>query len=720
MTAAAIPSLAPLLEASPAILRLAIPRLAPIVATALAPEIAVPLIVIGTSYAAFQALYYWQRSQNDALQAKAIQNYCALNLGDPDCGVSQGTPFTGGQMPVLYSVNIQFTYKPNPYNSGKGFNNNIVNVYGPISSIRAVPSVPAEQDIFGTIHDIEIVCRGGTDKPRTNSDVVIKLSRYGSFQSLDSASLLTADGQPDTGGDRVSSTQSFSNLSSAKQQAALQTLTNNDWKSAIASTSARQLQQGETINQPVILSGNPNSAIPREREPLVINFPGEVPAVSSTDKIFIPTSADNVNGFSIPQTANIPQTGSQDSVRIQTPTGYWDVSANGNIEMVGAPGTVLSTPVSTSTYTGAGVNANAPVSAVNPPATVSNQNIWSQNQTIIDLLGALPAAVGITLAPAIARTPNLSQVGSAAETATCSVVSGNSPCSGNPLPKIKQNSDDILKGLDALTQAGQGALLTAMNNTLNLLNTKVGDVAAIGSVGGAINNIMNHSGASRMMDAITMVGVIHNALMLSNNIDDTLFQIVDHVIAIPSLIVNPKAETVNSQEVFGKAADEFFKGLLGVTTWEALKAEWKAANTICSTTAQIWDNTRSVFSDTQDILNTTNGWVAQLGNGLQEEGLLGEDNWTTKPEKPKFKSKNLAKLENIANGIEQVDNALQSIEMVTANLRSIVDTANEIKDNFSELEKAVSDAETQAKKIRDEAINDTNLPLPNFTLGDMY
>lgn len=265
MTSAAIPSLAPLLEASPAILRLAIPRLAPIVATALLPELAIPLLVVGTSYAAFQALYYWQKSQNDALQAKAKAKYCALNSGDPDCGEAT---FTGGQSPVLYKFGYDSQFAGTGYLLIGPYNPQDLEMIGPITSITYLDYNP------------------NTGRRRfsvsNQSETKFGFAYYGGDDGTGvrpAPNPARTDNQPDTGGNApTAGGNSFSNWSANKQQTALQQLNDNDWREVIASTSARQLQEGETINQPVILSGNPDSTIPGERIPNVINFPGTVPA----------------------------------------------------------------------------------------------------------------------------------------------------------------------------------------------------------------------------------------------------------------------------------------------------------------------------------------------------------------------------------------------------------------------------------------------------------
>ena len=149
---------------------------------------------------------------------------------------------------------------------------------------------------------------------------------------------------------------------------------------------------------------------------------------------------------------------------------------------------------------------------------------------------------------------------------------------------------------------------------------------------------MNWSGTERIVNLVTMTAAVHNTLMLSNNVGNTFFSILDNLIKNPQLIVNPNGESVSTQAIFNSSVENFFKGLFGAKEWESIKTKWKTFNNICSTSAQVLDNTRGMFSDMQEIANTTSGWVAQLGNKLQEEGVLGEDNWSSKPEHPKFKS----------------------------------------------------------------------------------
>lgn len=699
MTSAAIPSLAPLLEVTPAILRLAIPRLAPIVATALLPEIAIPLLVVGASYAAFQTLYYWSKANNDAIQAKAAENYCTLNPDDSSCGAAN---FTGGQSVgrdyrVALLIRYRFTFRG-----------------GDIVEDTRTKQVPGA--VLGAVNNRKFSNGGAVGVEYSSAKSGYSNERYGEnyfieydtytdgvvdFESAQITSITTVDGQPDTGGNLVS-TPNFSDLSPEKQQIALQSLSDSDWRSVIASTSARQLQEGETINQPVILTGDPTSTIPQERIPNIINFPGTVPAVAANPGIYIPATQDNAIGLSVPGVQNIPNVNQGETIRIQTQTGYIEVSPTGRITIVGSPST--------------------PLPATAAPANVGSSDLWKELQDIKNLIGILPIAGAAVLAPAMTRIPSLSQVGSAAETATCNVVSGKSPCSGNPLPSMNNKLDDLIRGLGLAAEAGQGAILQAINNTVNTVNSKLGaQIPGIG-IGGKLSNFVNWSVADRVTGLVTMFASLHNTMMLTNSVKETFLDVLDNLLntgykLVPNLFKKADEDAaIDSREYIGGAINTFFGRLFGVAEWSALQQQWKAYNTIYSSSTNAYDNLRSIHNDSQEILNRLRKDTGELGNALVDEGIISEDNWEYRDTDKRVKSKSLMRLERMNQGLEALDTKLEALEQVTQLVLNITNTAKEIKENADEIGKAFKDADKAATLDRNTKVE--GLEVPNFNLVD--
>lgn len=334
---------------------------------------------------------------------------------------------------------------------------------------------------------------------------------------------------------------------------------------------------------------------------------------------------------------------------------------------------------------------------------------------LADIKAYLPALAPVVAGAVVARVPNLSQINATTKEAVCSEARPGG-CLGGPLNQIQGNQNRILQGLDAATQAGQGVLLNSINNGVLLLNKKIGDFPLVGGVSGAINNILNSSITDRVVNLVTMAGVIHNCMMLSTSIADTLFSTLDNIFAIPTLVKDPNGQTIDTKTQFTQYLDKFFSDLFGTTEWRAIKAQWKAYSTIYNTGSQVFGNVRDIFSETQEIQNTTNRWVGELGNALQDEGVIGEDNWDTKDPKFKIRGKYFDRLNRIAEGLQSVESVFEDLNQVTGSARNIVQTANEIKENVSAVEKAVDEANKAAKADREAKIE--GLELPNFSLAD--
>lgn len=372
------------------------------------------------------------------------------------------------------------------------------------------------------------------------------------------------------------------------------------------------------------------------------------------------------------------------------------------------------------------------ITALQRTTTNANQKVNEQEQVnsqaipllrdlqnrVAQIPVAVPVAVGAIIPGILSNSqPFTQRIGDIAREANCDTAKPNG-CVGRQFGGLNNKLDDIGRAADAGAQALQLRLLQGIDQTTRIMNTKIGDVSRVGSLGTAFSRAYDFLGIDRMLTMFTAMGVLHNALMLSNNLDDTLFSIIDNLINAGVLIVNPGGQLVSSQDVFGKAIDKFMLQMLGAENWAAAKAAWKSAGTIISTSANAYNNVRSIMNDSQEIMNTTNNWVAQLGNGLQDEGLIGEDNWKPKPDNLKLRSPMLGKLNDFANGVNVAVEALEAVESVTSQLLSIVQTANEIKENVTTISTAVSSGVTAATTLRDNAVE--AIDLPDFAIEDIF
>lgn len=330
---------------------------------------------------------------------------------------------------------------------------------------------------------------------------------------------------------------------------------------------------------------------------------------------------------------------------------------------------------------------------------------------------AIPAAVAAITLPRLI-TP--AQVKTAAKTGVCEEAQPGG-CLGKPLGNLQNttnNNGKLLGALNTGIQTGQSALLAVLNTKLDGIGRVLGTNVIPGGISGGFSKFTSWAVVDRVINLITLAGVIHNITMLSTSIQESFFSILDNIFTIPNLIKNPNGEAFDSKAVIGKEIDYFFKGLLGIEEWNAIKAQYKAYSTIYNTGAQVFGNVRDIFEETNQINHITSNWVAELGNGLTDEGIISEDNWDYKDPDQKPKGKYFGRLQNIADGVEKVENVFEDLEQVTGSVRSIVETANEIKENTTAINKAIADANKAAKADRD--AKEEGLEIPNFSVEDLF
>lgn len=285
--------------------------------------------------------------------------------------------------------------------------------------------------------------------------------------------------------------------------------------------------------------------------------------------------------------------------------------------------------------------------------------------------------------------------------------------------RVNQNTNQRGNLLDQVNAAANAEQIKRLDDITNRIGAQLP-----GGLAGKLSRFVNWAAVDRITNIVTMFGVLHNVMMLSNSVKETFLDVLDNLLqtgfnVAPNLFKKAdENEAIDAREYIGRALNTFFGGLFGVSEWTALKAQWKAYSTIYSSSAQAYNNLREIHNDSQELLNMARNYTAELGNALVDEGVISEDNWQHKDDKKRIKSKVLGKLERMGQGLEQLDNKLEAIEQVTSLLLNITNTAKEIKENIEAIDKGVKDANEAAKKDRDAKIE--GLELPNFSLEDLF
>ena len=342
------------------------------------------------------------------------------------------------------------------------------------------------------------------------------------------------------------------------------------------------------------------------------------------------------------------------------------------------------------------------------PATEQAQKQFDDMQKQITSMGI--ALVGFTqYLQGIQNNTAPEAIRNAAKEGTCQSLNGGCSTGTNYGQQISDAATNSAANKGALER-----LLGLFGDGASLAN-----LALIPKVLTKLTKFVDWSVGDRVIGMMSMVASVHNAFMLSNNVGQTLFSIFDNLGNTGKLIINPEGDAnIDSKQWVTHNMDSLFNTMLGAERWTSIKAAYKAANNIFNTSANLYNNLRSIHNDSQELLNMVRRDTAELGNALVEEGLISEDNWEARDPKIKIKSKSLARLANLTDNISALDDKLQAIETMTSTLLNITQTAKEIKDNITDLNKELGDANGKFKEARDKAIE--ALPDPIFDIDDLF
>ncbi|MCL1466048.1 hypothetical protein [Argonema galeatum] len=240
----------------------------------------------------------------------------------------------------------------------------------------------------------------------------------------------------------------------------------------------------------------------------------------------------------------------------------------------------------------------------------------------------------------------------------------------------------IFKNRQAITTAvnGVGTIVKEGIDTLKTQGAKLGKIINLGQV----------------MQTVSVIISLHNALILSRDIGQTLFTVVDNGLnAVLNAfgIKNVNDEGVTTEKSIKEFLETIAKSFFGVQTWEQLKQKWAAANAIIASGS-------TLLQSINDLANTTGSLAAmaaensgKIGNIMRRSGLT-QDIGTWFPENYNTETVFARKMRE---SLESVQNIAQTFETITSSVVQSQQNIQEIKENN---DKFMDTIEKEAPKFR--------------------
>jgi hypothetical protein len=264
------------------------------------------------------------------------------------------------------------------------------------------------------------------------------------------------------------------------------------------------------------------------------------------------------------------------------------------------------------------------------------------------------------------------------------------PCSGCGAANLQETQkantklDDLINKFNAGSNAAQMAILNTIDN-------KLGPIIPGGGIGAFLLKMQNFAEKAwrttrmdKLINALTLITVLHNGAMLSRNLAQTLGDVIGQALAIVG-IKDENDSPIDINELVGKGIQDFLQDLLGEPVYKGISDAWKKANTIISTASQILWNVRSLIDATQSVLEIIGENVSRIGNALRKWGVVGGNSYGWMSENMTAPSAFRQKLDRVNLTISNAEDLGSSLEGVTGNILEGQQELNQLVENSGKL-----------------------------------
>jgi hypothetical protein len=305
------------------------------------------------------------------------------------------------------------------------------------------------------------------------------------------------------------------------------------------------------------------------------------------------------------------------------------------------------------------------------------------------------------------------------QTGICNSLNGGScpatPTVPNPTQGLKGMNDNLALKIAAGADLAQGAQILAVVNNTNqaVRHAKYG----LEAVQGFADKAWKATHADKILNGITTALVVHNAIMLSSNLGQTIGDAASSVLNAIG-IKDSEGDPFDVNTVIKAKMTELITSVIGAGNYAALTQKIAAANRIYQSTANVLDLTRSLFDSARNVAELTAENTGKIGNALRDAGAVYEDAYDLMQEKVNPQNQAQRRLEGLSNTLGNLAEGASAIAEISSEVVETRENITQLKAERKQLEdetKLFLDAEKVKKDdVKTESQAETELAKIDF------
>ena len=254
-----------------------------------------------------------------------------------------------------------------------------------------------------------------------------------------------------------------------------------------------------------------------------------------------------------------------------------------------------------------------------------------------------------------------------------------------------------------------GGMLHTVNSTVDTVNSTVNTVNSTtteikNTMGEKFKKLFDWLPLGQLFSMLAFITSVHNAMMLSSNLVQTLAGVIDVAVEMIGL-KSPEGQSINVSEILGKKASELVESIIGHSAFTALQNTLKATNRLYQAGMTIANSIQNAVDSVRNITELAAENTGKIGNALKKAGVIFENSFPTMPENINTATGKFHAVALITEQINHLDDAANTVSTVVSEMKNIQDTIGEMKTQREEWDKAKKDL----SKAVDDAITHDNL-----------
>jgi hypothetical protein len=193
----------------------------------------------------------------------------------------------------------------------------------------------------------------------------------------------------------------------------------------------------------------------------------------------------------------------------------------------------------------------------------------------------------------------------------------------------------------------------------------------------------------KVVNLLTLIGVLHNAAMLSRELGETLGELASNMLGAIG-IKDEEGNDLDINSILGNTISDFTKSVVGEEVYNDVSTAWKKSSRIVASAAMIAYTVRSINDTSKDVIEWIGENTGKIGNALKKYGVVGERAYPWMSERVQAQDVYRRKFQRFEDGIEGLDDAASSFAEVTSNVREIQEEFSELKQQRDEFKTLVS------------------------------